>query len=91
MSAILVLPAALRPAAGGAAEVEIAEGTVRSALDLLATALPLLERRVRDEQGKVRPHVRLYLGGTDIEELQGLDSPLEMGARLYVIPAVSGG
>lgn len=91
MGATLVLPAALRMAAGGASELEIAEGTVRSALDQLATALPLLERRLRDEQGRVRTHVRLYLGSTDVEDLQGLDSRLEAGAHLYVIPAVSGG
>ena len=91
MTATLVLPAVLRPAAGGAAALEIAEGTVRSALDVLATTMPLLERRLRDEQGRVRPHVRLYLDSTDIEDLQGLDSPVGAGAHLYVVPAVSGG
>ncbi len=87
----MVLPTALRQAAGGASELELAEGTVRSALDLLASTLPLLERRVRDEQGRVRPHIRLYLGSADIEDLRGLDTELGAGSRLYVIPAVSGG
>ncbi len=91
MTATLVLPTALRQAAGGASELELAEGTVRSALDLLASTLPLLERRVRDEQGRVRPHIRLYVGNADIEDLQGLDTELGAGSRLYVIPAVSGG
>ena len=91
MSATLVLPAALRAAAGGAPELQIAEGTVRAALDDLATTMPLLERRVRDEQGRVRPHIRLYLGSSDIEDLGGLDTEVAAGTRLYVIPAVSGG
>ncbi len=91
MSATLVLPAALRSAAGGAPELQIAEGTVRAALDNLATTMPLLERRVRDEQGRVRPHIRLYLGSSDIEDLGGLDTEVAAGTRLYVIPAVSGG
>ncbi|MDA8395840.1 MAG: MoaD/ThiS family protein [Candidatus Dormibacteraeota bacterium] len=91
MTATLVLPTALREAAGGLPELEIAEGTVRSALDLLAGTMPLLERRVRDEQGRVRPHIRLYLGSSDIEDLQGLDTMVGAGSRLYVIPAVSGG
>ena len=91
MSATLVLPAALRSAAGGAPELQIAEGTVRAALDDLATTMPLLERRVRDEQGRVRPHIRLYLGSSDIEDLGGLDTEVAAGTRLYVIPAVSGG
>ena len=91
MTATLVLPTALRQAAGGAPELEIAEGTVRSAFDNLASTMPLLERRVRDEQGRVRPHIRLYLGSSDIEDLEGLDTPVPAGTRLYVIPAVSGG
>ncbi len=91
MTATLVLPAALRPAAGGAPELDIAEGTVRAALDSLAATMPLLERRVRDEQGRVRPHIRLYLGSSDVEDLEGLDTKVAAGARLYVIPAVSGG
>ncbi|MGA9774398.1 MAG: MoaD/ThiS family protein [Candidatus Dormiibacterota bacterium] len=91
MSATLVLPAVLRQDAGGRPEVELAEGTVRAALDALSATLPRLERRVRDEQGNLRPHVRLYLGDRDLDELAGLDSQLGEGARLYVIPAVSGG
>jgi molybdopterin converting factor small subunit len=91
VTATLVLPAALRSAAGGAPELEIVEGTVRSALDNLAATMPLLERRVRDEQGQVRPHIRLYLGSSDIDDLEGLDTEVAAGTRLYVIPAVSGG
>ena len=91
MTATLVLPTALRQAAGGAPELEIAEGTVRSAFDNLASTMPLLERRVRDEQGRVRPHIRLYLGSSDIEDLEGLETKVAAGTRLYVIPAVSGG
>lgn len=91
MSAVLVLPAVLRGDAGGRSEVALEEGTVKAALDALSLQLPRLERRVRDEQGRLRPHVRLYLESVDLEELSGLDSELPRGARLYVIPAVSGG
>ncbi len=91
MTATLVLPAVLRPVAGGAGELPLEARTVRQALDQLAVSRPQLERRLRDEQGVVRPHVKLYLGGDDILDLSGLETELAPGARLYVIPAVSGG
>ncbi len=47
--------------------------------------------RGRDEQGNLRPHLRLYLGDQGLDELAGLDGQLGEGPELYVIPAVSGG
>ena len=91
MTVTVVLPTALRGMAGGRAEVAVGASTVGRALDVLAESLPQLERRVRDEQGVVRPHVRIFVGEVDIRDLSGLDTRLADGARVYVIPAVAGG
>ena len=61
------------------------------ALDELVASWPQLERRLRDEQGVVRRHIRIYVEDTDIAELSGLATPLPEGARVYIIPAISGG
>jgi molybdopterin converting factor small subunit len=91
LTATLLLPAVLRPTVGGQAAVATEAATVGEALDRLADQWPQLERRLRDEQGHLRQHVRLYLGDTDIADLDGMATRLSDGARLHIIPAVSGG
>jgi molybdopterin converting factor small subunit len=94
------IPASLRSYAGGTArlEVDVAdEGaragstTVRSILDQLLETHPDLERRVRDEQGDLRPHVNLFVGDDNIRDLSGLATVVTPGGELSIIPAVSGG
>ncbi len=91
MSAELHLPASLRASTPGPSVVELEAETVGGALDQLRLSWPQLERRIRDEQGRLRRHLRLYLGELDVADLQGLATSLPEGSRLYVIPQVSGG
>jgi len=91
VTATLHLPAVLRPSADGQGLVPVTATTVGGALDDLAHSWPQLERRLRDEQGVVRRHIRIYLGDRDIADLEGLATPLGEGAQLHIIPMVSGG
>ena len=88
------VPAALRQTAGGAAEhaFELAEGaTVGELLDAVAASHPALERRIRDEQGALRPHVNLFVGDDDVRHLGGSDAVLHAGDEVTVLAAISGG
>jgi len=91
VTATLVLPAVLRPSAGGQGLLPTTAATVGEALDGLVVNWPQLERRLRDEQGAVRRHIRIYLESDDISDLAGLATPLPDGARIYIVPAISGG
>lgn len=89
------LPGALRELAGGrralAVEVPDEHATVGGLLDALADDLPAVERRIRDETGRLRAHVNVFVGDTNIRDVAGQREPLTDGAEVYVIPAVSGG
>ncbi|MGH9247480.1 MAG: ubiquitin-like small modifier protein 1 [Acidimicrobiales bacterium] len=88
------VPASLRAYAGGQAVVTVAlisGATIEGLLDELAAAFPDLERRVRDEQRHLRPHVNLFVGTENIRDLAGQGTPLDSGAEVTVLPAVSGG
>lgn len=92
------IPAQLRDLVAGEAVVEISVAassgstpTVASVLDGMAGQHPALERRIRDEQGRMRAHVNLFVGSDNIRDLDGLATPLPAGEVLSVIPAVSGG
>lgn len=92
---VVVLPAALRDDAGGASTVRVAPAaarpTVRDVLDALAAAHPRLERRLRDESGRVRRHVNLFVAGDDTRGLMGQDTPVPPGAEVLVMPNIAGG
>ena len=65
--------------------------TVRDALDALGDRCPGVVTRVVDEQGNVRPHVNLFVGEENTRFLDGLDTRVEAGSVIYILPAVSGG
>lgn len=88
------VPTALRACTGGepVVSLEVSDGlTVRDALDRLAVEHPELERRVRDEQRRVRRHVNLFVGADNVRDLSGLATELHGDTELTLLPAVSGG
>jgi molybdopterin converting factor small subunit len=92
------VPTQLRDLVGGAVSVEVdvatatdGSTTVATVLDALAVRHPALERRVRDEQGRTRLHVNLFIDADNVRDLTGTASPIRAGQELSIIPAVSGG
>jgi molybdopterin converting factor small subunit len=92
------VPTQLRDLVAGAAVVEVSVGgstdgttTVARVLDALATVHPALERRIRDEQGRMRPHVNLFVDADNVRDRDGPATPIQAGEELSIIPAVSGG
>jgi molybdopterin converting factor small subunit len=65
--------------------------TVSSVLDSLAATHPALERRVRDETGRPRVHVNLFVDADNIRDLDGVETTVANGSDLSIIPAISGG
>lgn len=90
------VPTQLRDLVAGAAVVDVsvtARGpvTVASVLDGLVVDYPALERRVRDERGRMRTHVNVFVGADNIRDRDGPATPIDAGDELSIIPAVSGG
>jgi molybdopterin synthase sulfur carrier subunit len=93
VSVQVLLPGVLADLAGGAKhlDVDVSGGTVADLLDVLATEHPLLGRRNRDETGKVRRFVNVYVDGDDVRFQGGLATPVRDGAEVQVLPSVAGG
>jgi sulfur-carrier protein len=88
------VPATLRAFADGQGLVHVDLGPradVGTLLDWLAMAYPALERRLRDEQGRLRPHVNVFVGTVNIRDLDRLATTLADGSEVVILPAVSGG
>ncbi len=93
MAVRVLLPAYLRPFAGGRAEIEIPAHppTVGAALETLRVEHPGVVDRVLTESGGVRRHVNLFVGETSIRWTGGLETKLDDFCEISIIQAVSGG
>lgn len=93
MPLTIQLPGPLVAFAGGRGRVDLetSAATVGEALVLLWGRYPALRARVLNEQGRVRPHVNIFVGAESIRYTGDLATPLTDGAEITILPAVSGG
>jgi hypothetical protein len=86
---IVRIPGLLRSYTAGADTVEIGEcATVARALAALDARFPGLRFRIVDEQGAIRPHIKLFVDG---ELARQLAAPAAGCRELMIVGALSGG
>ena len=71
--------------------VQVAAGTVRSAILELQSRFPGIQERLVDDAGQVRRFVNVYVNEEDIRFLQNGETPLKDGDEVSIIPAIAGG
>ena len=91
MAVTVKLPTQLRDAARGATAAQVQGATVGEALEALYAEHAELRERLADGDGGLRRFVNIYLGGEDIRFLDGLDTQLDDGDEVTILPAVAGG
>ena len=91
MSISIQIPSVLRLNCGGASELCLSAPTVRAALEQLEQRHPALYYSVCEETGAVRRHVNLFVNSSLVRGPEALDTVLEPGDVLAIMPAVSGG
>jgi molybdopterin synthase sulfur carrier subunit len=84
------IPPTLRTETVGEREVEARGSTLREVLDDVAARFPDLGRRILDH-GALAPFVNVYVEGEDVRTLNGLETPVEEGATVILLPAMAGG
>ena len=87
----LKIPTPLRTYTDGQSEIPVQGGTVGQALEDLTMRYPALRQHLFNGKDELRPFVNLFLNEEDIRHLQGVETPLEEGDRLLLIPSIAGG
>ncbi len=77
----------LRQLAGGAAEHQLQAGTVLELLRELECVYPALSGWIVDERGLIRRHINVFVNG----ERGGEHAAVAAGARVEILPAITGG
>ena len=90
MSITVRIPTPLRTLTGGEESVTASGKNIQALIDDLESNFPGIKDRLVDDKG-VRRFVNLYLGDEDIRFLDGLDTELNDGDELSIVPAIAGG
>lgn len=64
---------------------------VEALLEDLEGRYPRLRLRLRDETGRVRRFVRVFVNGKAIEELDGVETRLAAADRVEILHSIQGG
>ena len=82
------IPTPLRSYTGEQSRVAAEGATVAEVLDDLDRQFPGLRFRVVDEQGRLRKHMKVFLGD---ESVRDLSTPVSPGTEVTLMQALSGG
>ena len=90
MAVTVKIPTQLRAATGGQSELEVEGGTVGEVLDAVFDSHEGLRDRITQD-GDLRRFVNVYVSGEDIRFQQGLETSINDGDEVTILPAVAGG
>jgi sulfur-carrier protein len=91
MSVRVRIPSPLRNFTNGADVVEVDGGTITAVLESLKTKAPGIETRLFKGPGQLNRFVNVYVNDEDIRHLQNLDTPVNDGGEVSIVPAIAGG
>ena len=84
------IPTPLRSLTGGKDEVDAKGVTVREVIEDLERRYPGMKDRLCDDRG-VRRFVNIYQNEEDIRFLDSLETAVEEGDSISIVPAIAGG
>ncbi len=91
MAVRVKLPTILRQLAGGEAAVEGKGSTLREILDDLESRYPGITRNVLSADGGLHRFVNVYVNDEDVRYLGSLETNVQDGDTVSILPAVAGG
>jgi len=91
VSVSVKVPTPLRKVTNGASMVDAEASNIRELIDALEAQYPGMRDRLCDEDGALRRFVNVFVGDEDIRFLEGIETALEDGAEVSIVPAVAGG
>ncbi|MBM2810244.1 MAG: molybdopterin synthase subunit MoaD [Chloroflexi bacterium] len=91
MSVDVRVPTVLRKHTDGERVVKAEGSTVAAVIEDLERVYPGLQGELRGDDGALRQFVNIYVNDEDIRYLNRLDTQINPGDELAILPAVAGG
>ncbi len=87
----IIIPQPMRQHTDGNNEIKCEGSTVSEVLLNLDKDYPALKERIKDEDGKIRRFINIFVNGKDIRLSDGEDTPLKEDDEISILPAIAGG
>ena len=91
MSVQVRVPTVLRKHTDGEKKVAGDGATLRELIDNLDAAHPGIKDAIVDDEGKLHRFINLYVNDEDVRFLGSIETPLDDGDEVSILPAVAGG
>lgn len=91
MATRIIIPTALRQYTDGHEVVDVPARNVGEALTKLVDRYPSLKKNLYTDDGKLRSFVNVYKGDSNIKDLNGLETDVQLGDELMIVPSIAGG
>ncbi len=91
MAVTIIIPTPLRQFADGAAQLVFEANKVGEVLDSLTTRYVELRKHLFNDQNTLRSFVNVYVNDEDIRHMQILETPVNDGDTVMIVPSIAGG
>ena len=66
-------------------------GTVRDLIQSISHVSPELANKLLDSAGQLSPVIHIYVGGRNVEWLEGIDTVIAENDDVFIVPPMAGG
>ena len=87
----IMIPTPLRKFTGNLSTLESHSNTVQGAILQVIETHPPLHRHLLDSDNRIRSFVRIFVGDTDYQELEGPSTVVDEHSIISIVPAIAGG
>ena len=91
MAVMVRIASPLQPLTDGQPSVEAVGATLREVMADLEARFAGLREWLRDDEGRLRRYINLYVNDDDARALRGEETPVGEGDEVSIIPAIAGG
>jgi len=87
----ILIPTAMRPKVADQESIRTTGGSVKDVLGAIATEHPDFGKQMFDANNNVNRFINVYVNDEDIRFLENLDTTLNDGDEVSIVPAIAGG
>lgn len=91
MSVVVRIPTPLRRVTNGQEKASVEGENLMAIIDDLESQYPGIKERMCDDGGALRHFVNIYVNGEDVRFLDNLETLIDDGDEISIVPAVAGG
>jgi MoaD family protein len=91
MAVTVLIPAALRAFTDRQSEIEVEADTIGKAIGEVAQKFPDIKKHLYKEDNSLRDFINVFLGEENIKNRDGLDTKVNNGDTIMLVPAIAGG